>query len=191
MMVQESPRRDLPRDSGVSRPGWRSLAERRFVAWSIAATAGSLLAFGIVTAIIPNPVFWRPIPPDPFAIAVWLASAPLMGLILATYIVPPPPVAVTLGSRASGLPAPDTATAASDSDGSRSVLAYAGGLAAFLAIGCPVCNKIVLLLLGTSGALTLWAPLQPLVGAASLVILAATLAWRLRARARGGACTVA
>jgi hypothetical protein len=191
MMVQESPRRDLPRDSGVSRPGWRSLAERRFVAWSIAATAGSLLAFGIVTAIIPNPVFWRPIPPDPFAIAVWLASAPLMGLILATYIVPPPPVAVTLGGRAPGLDPPDTATASSDADGNRSVLAYAGGLAAFLAIGCPVCNKIVLLLLGTSGALTLWAPLQPLVGAASLVILAATLAWRLRARARGGTCTVA
>jgi hypothetical protein len=191
-MAPESPRNSFPPAPRISRPGWRSLTERRFVAWSIAATAGSLLAFGIVTAIIPNPVFWRPIPPDSFAIAVWLASAPLMGLILATYLVPPPAVEVALGSRTPGLPAPDTAAAVAPvPDGSRSVLAYAGGLAAFLAIGCPVCNKIVLVLLGTSGALTLWAPLQPLIGAASLVLLAATLAWRLRARARGGTCTVA
>jgi hypothetical protein len=59
---------------------------------------------------------------------------------------------------------------------------------AFLAIGCPVCNKIALILLGTSGALTIFAPLQPVIGAASLVLLAGTLAWRFRLRARGGAC---
>lgn len=190
-MAVDSPRNAVPPAPGVSRPGWRNLAEGRFVAWSIAATAGSLVAFGLVSAIIPNPIFWRPIPPDPFAIAVWLASAPLMGLILATYLVPPPALEMRLGSRTAGAQASGPVTAASASDGGRSALAYAGGLAAFLAIGCPVCNKIVLLLLGTSGALTLWAPLQPLVGAASLVLLAATLAWRLRARARGGTCTVA
>lgn len=55
-------------------------------------------------------------------------------------------------------------------------------------IGCPVCNKIALVLLGTSGALTVFAPLQPVIGAGSLVLLAATLGWRLSLRARGGAC---
>jgi hypothetical protein len=35
-----------------------------------------------------------------------------------------------------------------------------------------------------------FAPLQPLIGAASLVLLAGTLAWRFRLRARGGACLV-
>jgi hypothetical protein len=63
-------------------------------------------------------------------------------------------------------------------------------LGAFLAIGCPVCNKIALVLLGTSGAMTLFAPIQPIIGAASLMLLAATLAWRLRLRARGGACPI-
>lgn len=61
-------------------------------------------------------------------------------------------------------------------------------LGALLAIGCPVCNKIALVLLGTSGALTVFAPLQPVIGAASLVLLAATVIWRMRRWARGAAC---
>jgi hypothetical protein len=60
----------------------------------------------------------------------------------------------------------------------------------FLAIGCPVCNKIALVLLGTGGAMTVFAPIQPFIGAASLMLLAGTLAWRFRLRARGGACLV-
>jgi len=35
---------------------------------------------------------------------------------------------------------------------------------ATFAIGCPICNKLVVALLGVSGALTCWAPLQPLIG---------------------------
>jgi hypothetical protein len=199
--------------AGSSGP-WRSLLEPRFLAWAALGTVGSLLAFGVVSAIIPNPVFGREIPPEPFAIVVWLASAPLMGVILATYVVPPPAVGVALGAGPSVAPGASVAAAAagppagpSPAPGStnpvasspaadpvedrRSLLGYAGGFAAFLAIGCPVCNKIILVALGTTGALTIWAPLQPLIGAASLVLLAGTLAWRLRVRARGGACSVA
>ena len=39
-------------------------------------------------------------------------------------------------------------------------------------------------------ACTVRAPLQPLIGIASLALLGATLAWRLRMRARGDACRV-
>jgi hypothetical protein len=119
-----------------------------------------------------------------------------MGVILATYLVRPPVVAVQLGAgpapNGAG-PAGDGATSleASATEERRTLLGYAGGFAAFLAIGCPVCNKIALVALGTSGALTIWAPLQPIIGAASIVLLAATVAWRLRARSRGGACSVA
>ena len=35
-------------------------------------------------------------------------------------------------------------------------------LLAFLAVGCPLCNKVVVLLLGASGALTYFEPIQPL-----------------------------
>ena len=43
----------------------------------------------------------RQIPPESFAIAVWLLSAPLMGLVMATYTVPSPvtmPVPLTVAS---------------------------------------------------------------------------------------------
>ncbi len=38
--------------------------------------------------------------------------------------------------------------------------------------------------------MTVFAPLQPVIGAVSLALLAGTLAWRLRLRVRGGACSV-
>ena len=57
--------------------------DRRFVAQAALWTAASLSAFGMVSAIIPNPVFGRQIPPESFAIVVWVLSAPLMGLVMA------------------------------------------------------------------------------------------------------------
>jgi len=187
----------------VRRLPW--LAEPRYLAWSAAAGVVGLVAFGLVSAIIPNPVFGRQIPPEPFAIVVWLVSGLLMGLLAGTYLVPPPAAPVALerptsdarptpageaGAAAIPGAAAGLAAAAGNRSGPTSALGYAGGLAAFLAIGCPVCNKVALVLLGTSGALTVWAPLQPLLGIASVALLGATLAWRLRMRARGNACPV-
>jgi len=157
----------------------------RFIAWAIAWALVSLLAFGLVAAIIPNPVFGRQIPPEPFAMAVWLVSAPLMGLLGATYSAPAIPAATA--TRLMPLII-DLAGDASHRQGT--TLGTVAGLGAFLAIGCPVCNKVALVLLGAGGAMTVFAPLQPLIGAASLVLLAGTLAWRFRLRARGGACPI-
>lgn len=52
-----------------------------------------------------------------------------------------------------------------------------GGLGTLLAVGCPTCNKLVLLLLGSGGALTYFAPLQPIIGAVSVGLLLYAL-WR-------------
>ena len=157
----------------------------RFIAWAIAWALVSLLAFGLVAAIIPNPVFGRQIPPEPFAMAVWLVSAPLMGLLGATYSAPANPAATA--TRLMPLII-EPAGGASHRQGT--TLGTVAGFGAFLAIGCPVCNKVALVLLGAGGAMTVFAPLQPLIGAASLVLLAGTLAWRFRLRARGGACPI-
>jgi hypothetical protein len=155
--------------------------DRRFVGHAVLWTVLSLVAFGLVSAIIPNPVFGRQIPPEPFAFAVWLVSAPLMGSVAATYTSPAP------GAGVATLAFPDPAIPATAQGTTIGTLA---GIGAFLAIGCPVCNKIALLLLGTSGALTIFAPLQPVIGAVSLGLLVATLAWRFRLRAPGRACPV-
>jgi hypothetical protein len=152
------------------------LLDRALLGWTLVWTATVLIGFGVTTAIIPNPVFGRGIPVEPFAVAVWLLSAPLIGLVMATYFAPPPVAAVPLK------PVPGSPQG--------TTLGTVGGVAAFLAIGCPTCNKIALVLLGASGAASIFGPLQPLIGAASLVLLVATAIWRLRLRARGGSCEV-
>lgn len=182
----------------------RALADRRLLGWAALWSLVFLVGFGLVAAIIPNPVFGRQLPPEPFAIAVWVLSAPLMGLLVATYVVPAAsrqepmllvgpfgdgPVAVAT-SAGSGAPSTGAIAIAPVAETRGTTLGAIAGFGAFLAIGCPVCNKIALVLLGTSGALTVFAPIQPVIGIASLVLLVATLAWRLRSRALGGACAV-
>lgn len=158
-----------------------ALADRRLLAWTALWSAVALLVYGLITAIIPNPVFGRSVPPEPFAIWTWLLSAPLMGLVMATYTAPvrqTPLVILQLG---------DPGTVERE-ERRTSTLGSLAGLGTFLAIGCPMCNKIALLLLGASGAMSVWAPIQPWIATASLVLLLATAGWRLRMRARGGAC---
>lgn len=144
----------------------RSTLDARFWLAAVAGTVAAGLLLGVPTAVIPNPFFTRMTPTETFNVLVWLSSAPLLGLLIATYVRPP--------SHALGHDAGEQGAGK----------ATLGGLAAFLAIGCPICNKVVVAALGVSGALNVFAPMQPLIGAASLVLIGATLAWRLRDRAR-------
>jgi len=50
-----------------------------------------------------------------------------------------------------------------------------------LAVGCPVCNKLVVVLLGVSGALALFAPIQPFLALGGLALLALALRRVVRA----------
>lgn len=144
----------------------RSTLDRRFWVVAALATAGSLVLLGIPTAVIPNPFFVRMTQTEAFNVIVWLGSAPLIGLLIATYVRSPTRVVDPERNE------PGTV---------RTTLA---GVAAYLAIGCPICNKVVVAALGVSGALNYFAPLQPIIGAGSLGLLGATLTWRLRDRAR-------
>lgn len=67
--------------------------------------------------------------------------------------------------------------------------AVGGATLATFAIGCPVCNKVVLAAVGTTGALELWAPVQPILAAASVALMAGLVLWRWRQRpCAAGAC---
>ncbi len=117
-----------------------------------------LVAVGIPTALIPNPLFHRMLAAGTWNYLAWLLPAALFGPLATTYLVPWPqscPVGRRLG---------------------------AGGLLSFLAAGCPVCNKLVVLALGVSGALDYFRPLQPVLGALSLGLLGVALWARLRSR---------
>lgn len=146
-----------------------------FLTWSVrrwvvaaAVALGTYLFFGLSTAVLENPVFGREIPPTPWSPNVLIATAILSGLLTATYV------------RNDG-PAPITLDDVDVAPGARTAKAGAvGSLLAYLAIGCPVCNKIALLLLGTTGALNLYAPIQPYLGAIGIALLAIALVIRLR-----------
>ena len=127
--------------------------------WTTAggAAVATALAIGIPTDVIPNPVFGRPVEVTWWAPAVLAITAVLGGLLLATY-VRQPDIEVDTTARAAGV----------------------GGLLGYFAVGCPVCNKLVVIALGTTGALELFAPIQPLLAVASVVVLAVALRARLR-----------
>lgn len=129
--------------------------------WGVAAigSAAALVLLGLPTVLIPNGIFTREIEPTWWSYPVWIATAVLSGLLLATY------------ARASPEPTTDPGRGR----------VFGGGLLAWFAIGCPVCNKIVLLAVGTTGAMAWFAPIQPLLAVAGLLLLAVALRSRLRA----------
>lgn len=142
--------------------------------WVVAATVavGTYLFFGLSTAVLANPVFGRSVPPTPWAPEVLIATAILSGLLTATYIRNDGPAPIRLEA---------VESPASPEAGGRTARAGAvGSLLAYLAIGCPVCNKIALLLLGSTGALNLYAPIQPYLGAIGIAMLSLALIIRLR-----------
>jgi hypothetical protein len=150
----------------------RTWSRRRWLA-AAAGTAGAGLLLGLPTAIIPNPVFGRQIEAPAWSYLAFAVTAVLSGLLLATYVREP----VAVG-------APTDEPQVSDEDAKRFTV---GGLLAFFAIGCPTCNKLVLLALGTSGAITWFEPVQPLLALAGIGVLV----WALRRRLQNEvACAV-
>jgi len=148
--------------------GWNV---RRWTAAAIASGA-SLVLLGIPTAMIPNPIFARKIEAPVWTYPSLFVTALLAGLLLASY------VRATAAGRASTL---DDASP----DEARSFTV--GGLLSFFAIGCPTCNKLVLIALGSSGAITWFEPVQPILALAGIGVLL----WALRRRLEGEiACQV-
>lgn len=147
--------------------------------WGIALALSVVIgvALGIVTVLIPNPVFHRDIPPTVWSYPVWVVTSLLSGMLMATYVKEREPgeVARSLGSEESSSSADlkDEATERS------SFLGMVGTFGAWFAIGCPVCNKLALLALGYSGAITYFAPLQPWLAGVSLALLLLGLIVRL------------
>lgn len=134
--------------------------------WSIrrylmAAMAGAiwLVVSGVPTDILDTQLFTRMTPVVWWNYPFWAGGAVLVGLLAATYVAEP-------GSRSPG--------------GSQEKNVAGGGLLSVFAIGCPVCNKLVVLALGYGGAMTYFAPAQPILGFISVGLLLYALRLRLR-----------
>lgn len=128
-------------------------------AWTIALVSfvATLVVSGIPTGIVPSTLYHRMTPVLWWNYPIWIVSALLLGLLAGSYF--------------SGMPLPPK------DPGRHGVW---GEFISFIAIGCPICNKIVVALLGVSGALSYFAPLQPILGIMGVALLVWTVWLRLR-----------
>jgi hypothetical protein len=134
----------------------RNWGPRHYAAILVAGTVWLLLS-GVPTDILDTPLFIRMTPVVWWDYPFWIAGAFLVGLLAATYV------------SVAGIERPG---------GSQGKI-LGGGLLTTVAVGCPVCNKLVVLALGAGGALTYFAPLQPVLGLLSVGLLLYTLSRRL------------
>lgn len=143
-----------PRSIIAELHGWPA---RRWITALLSALA-TVLVIGVPTDLIDTPVFRRDVPPTVWSWPVLIVTGVLTGMLVATYVA-----------------RKDTAEAKK----SESPLGSVGAFLAFFAVGCPVCNKLVLLALGYAGALQWFAPVQPYLAALSLALLAYALWQRI------------
>lgn len=126
--------------------------DRRFAVEVAVGTVVIGLVMALPTVLIPNPVFGRMIDAEWWHYASWIASTPLLATSVALY-------------RRRTCPIGRTA---------------AGGFMTVFAVGCPTCNALVVAALGTSGALSFFAPLQPFLGFTAVALLLLALRSQLR-----------
>ena len=139
------------------------MAAARPLAVAVLGALGTALLIGIPTDVVPNPWFGREIGVRTLDVLVLVALSVLTGAFVATYAV--------AGAAGAGAPR----------------AGIGSGIVGWFAIGCPVCNKLVVTLLGASGATSTFAPAQPFLGVAAVALAATALALRVRA-IRRGAC---
>ncbi|WP_198359507.1 hypothetical protein [Streptomyces fildesensis] len=135
--------------------------------WAVATVVAAVAAIviGVPTGIIHTSLYTRMTPVLWWNYPAWLLSSMLEGLLVATYVR----VGEPAEAEASAAPPPPRTARALG----------AGALSAF-AVGCPICNKLVVLALGVSGALSYFAPVQPVLAVASLALLGHALVRRIR-----------
>lgn len=136
-------------DERSTRTSWEVLRSLGWRSWAFGAMAAGVtaLVIAVPTRLVANPWFSRMTPTRPQDYVFLLVSSLLLGATLA------------VGRHR-------TQSGASP---------LTGGVATYLAVGCPVCNKIVVMLLGTGGAMTWFAPLQPVIALVGVGVLVAAL----------------
>ncbi|MER5224535.1 hypothetical protein [Streptomyces flaveus] len=141
----------------------RTWPARRWVV-AAAVTVIAALVIGVPTGVVPTPFYARMTPVLWWNYPVRLVSSMLEGLLVATY--------VRVG--------PTDTSEAAPPERPRTARALGTGLLSAFAVGCPICNKLVVLAIGASGALAYFAPVQPVLAVTSMALLVHALVRRLR-----------
>ncbi|WP_226013434.1 hypothetical protein [Halomicrobium salinisoli] len=115
---------------------------------------GAFLLFGVVTGLLPNPVYVRMVERTPADYLFLLATAAFAAAFVYQRSLTDDPI----GDR------------------------YAAGsvVGGFLAFGCPICNVALLALFSSSALMTYFDPLRPVLGAISVVAFGGLLYYQRR-----------
>src|SRR3989344_6857927 len=113
--------------------------------------AGLLFFFisGIVTSLLPNPLFTRMTPISTLDYIFLVSSSILLGTYVSIHHY-----------KKNTIKKCDT-------------VATAGGIGSFLAFACPVCNKLLVLIFGATALMTYFEPYKPVLGIVSNGLLGA------------------
>lgn len=144
--------------------------DSRQITVGVLAGLSYLLFVAIPTALIPNPVFGREIPPTWWSWPSLIVTSLLVAALTASYIKPRDAVAAEKEDLAAR-----QAAGGDSADEAPTKKGIIGAALTYFAVGCPVCNKIVLLALGYNGALTWFEPFQPLLQ----VLAVAVMVWAI------------
>ena len=137
----------------------------RRVGIAVGVALFTLLVIAIPTDLISNPLFTRQIASPAWAWPVAIVTAILAGILIA-------------------LPRPTSCRPATRTG-------IIGGGLAYLAVGCPTCNHLVVLALGATGALAWFAPIQPYLALIALAVLVGAIVHRLWLLRRSGGLRLA
>jgi hypothetical protein len=124
------------------------------IARGAVVTLGMFLALGTVAALWPNPFFFRMTPTGGFEIVLLLLQSVLAGIYV-------------------GLPG----------SGCAKRTAASGAIIGFLGIACPVCNKLLVALIGSALLLEYFEPVRLYVAAGGAALLGIAVGLKLSRQA--------
>ncbi|AXR78187.1 hypothetical protein [Natrarchaeobaculum sulfurireducens] len=113
------------------------------------AAAGFVVVTGVVTGLLPTPLFERMVPRTALDYTFFAVTAVLVGVYVTQRSMQP------------------------DCDGD--ACAYGGAAGGFLAVACPHCNAILVALFSSSWLATYVDPVRPLVGLLAVGLLAGVI----------------
>lgn len=133
-----------------------TLSKQKYWLLGISSAIGFALLLGIPTALIKTPFFTRMIPSTLLDYVFFILSSLLLGAYVGVHFYKK-----------------NTTTKCT-------ALTTTGGVGSFLAFACPICNKLLVLLFGTTILMTYLEPYRPLIGVVSTGLLGAALYWRIK-----------
>ncbi len=130
----------------------------------VISTIGAFFIFGAPTGLIPNPVFTRMIPSLPLDYVFLALTSVLVGAYAGLHFY---------GKQ--------------ENTKSQNATAYSGVIGGIVAFGCPICNKVFVMALGTTSVMTYIEPYRPIIGAISVIIMGLAVFVKAR-QVRTGVC---